>query len=306
MTTPDDLYWDYRALAVDLPDGTSVAGIDVHGYRNAADYAWKTPDGKDGIGGGNKPGPGTISSQFDIDKGLDVAYAALRNKIRQYGTSLGTNMYRIDFPLPGVAVGARQADIVTLWPDMGRPYFGKGDPDLVAEALRLAAAFGLVEPTRAAMQAYADKYLGVDCSGFAGNYLVRLGLSEKWLDTAAIDFAPPANRLTRLEQIKTGTMVVWQNGNHVAVVDRIIMVERKADGTASAVNCWVAESTADRMEADGPASGLNYTPYFFISEGTNKPITALRCLAKSQGGASSPKVWTFGTYSPKVWLANLC
>lgn len=53
---------------------------------------------------------------------------------------------------------------------------GKGSPRDYELALEWAAASGKVpNPTQAAIQAFCDERLGIDCSGFVTNYLVACG-----------------------------------------------------------------------------------------------------------------------------------
>jgi hypothetical protein len=62
-----------------------------------------------------------------------------------------------------------------LWYYARKPFFGKGTPEEAQINLQLAARFGLLKG--GTLQAYCDKYLGLDCNGFVGNYLVH-GLRE--------------------------------------------------------------------------------------------------------------------------------
>lgn len=49
------------------------------------------------------------------------------------------------------------------------PFYGKGSPEDCQITLQLAVLLG--ETTKANLQRYSDKYLGLDCNGFIGNYL---------------------------------------------------------------------------------------------------------------------------------------
>lgn len=49
-----------------------------------------------------------------------------------------------------------------------KAFYGKGSPDEIDTAIWLASRYGRVRPDN--IQAWCDKYLGLDCNGFVGNY----------------------------------------------------------------------------------------------------------------------------------------
>lgn len=60
-----------------------------------------------------------------------------------------------------------------------RAYLGKGSPEEIIDALRLATLCGLIKPGRAGagdLATYVKTYIGLDCNGFVGNYF---GLSPE-------------------------------------------------------------------------------------------------------------------------------
>jgi hypothetical protein len=60
-----------------------------------------------------------------------------------------------------------------------RAYLGKGSPEEIIDALRLASLCGLIKSGRAGasdLATYVSTYIGLDCNGFVGNYF---GLSPE-------------------------------------------------------------------------------------------------------------------------------
>jgi hypothetical protein len=73
-----------------------------------------------------------------------------------------------------------------LWALIRYPYVGKGSPEAIQVALQLAAVDlpdspAIVTPDD--FQSYCDKWFGLDCNGFVGNYLRHEYLSIPWWDT---------------------------------------------------------------------------------------------------------------------------
>ena len=200
--TPLALYSTYRNIKVCLLGHQIILAIDVHEYRN------------------NELG-GSYSTAAGV-----AEFFKLKEKIKVYGNSLGHNLYEIYYPLlkakdrkknPQTAID----DFMLI--DIGLPLYnvfvGKGSPKEIADVLKLAVAFGFVEPGFRSMQTYCDKNIGIDCSGFAANYF---GLTPKEIcNTGASRMAPTAKRITRLEDVRVGTAIVFKSGQHVALVDQI-------------------------------------------------------------------------------------
>src|SRR5204862_3054163 len=105
---------------------------------------------------------------------------------------------------------------VKLWPDLQRPYVGKGSPEEIRQALRVAVHFELVEPYAFSLQAYCDDYIGLDCSGFAAVYY-----GGPWLGKNAAGFLAVGISVTKLEDIRSGDSLLWTNGQHIAVIDQV-------------------------------------------------------------------------------------
>ena len=73
-----------------------------------------------------------------------------------------------------------------LWLLLRYPYAGKGSPEGIQVLLQLASMDGPGAPpivTPEKFQAYCDKWLGLDCNGFVGNYLRHEYQAIPWWDT---------------------------------------------------------------------------------------------------------------------------
>jgi hypothetical protein len=79
------------------------------------------------------------------------------------------------------------------------PYWGKGSPEDCQIVLQLAVKFG--RATKANLQSYCDKHLGLDCNGFVGNYLFRArGDTSAWRADPADDEVGPSSLITTIMQ----------------------------------------------------------------------------------------------------------
>lgn len=275
--TPLALYSTYRNIKVCLLGHQIILAIDVHEYRN-----------------------NELGGSYSTASGV-AEFFKLKEKIKVYGNSLGHNLYEIYYPLlkakdrkknPQTAID----DFMLI--DIGLPLYnvfvGKGSPKEIADVLKLAVAFGFVEPGFRSMQTYCDKNIGIDCSGFAANYF---GLTPKEIcNTGASRMAPTAKRIMRLEDVRVGTAIVFKSGQHVALVDQITNTD-KTDGIVYSIDCKVAESTADQMVEGGPSDGLNYTDYVLLVE-NNKYDPAIFKILRPLSTAKH------GFYGKDVYLAN--
>jgi hypothetical protein len=275
--TPFDLYSAYRNINVRLLGHQFVLSIDVHEYRNNEEK-------------------GSIGTKDGL-----AEYAALYKKIGKHGALMGRNLYEIYYPVMTTADRKKnpQAPIDDyMFVDAGWPFYnvfvGKGSPSEIVTAIKVAVAFGHAEPTLQSIQAYCDKNIGVDCSGFASNFF---GLSaEETVRTGAKVMAPMSKRVRRLEDVRCGTAIVFTNGKHVALVDTITNID-KSNGIAYSIDCKVAESTADKMVEGGPSDGLNYTDYVLLVDNNKYDPTIFKILRPLVGEKH-------GFYGKDVHLAN--
>ncbi len=278
--TPLSLYSAYRNINVRLLGHDLILAIDVHEYRNNE------------LGGSFSTAAGKLE------------HIKLKEKIRAYGNNLGGGLYEIYYPLLKGADRKKnpQTEITDfLLIDLNFPLYnvfvGKGSPKEIADALKLVVAFGFAEPNFHSIQAYCDKYIGVDCSGFAANYF---GLTPKEIcNTGASKMAPMPKRVRRLEDVRVGTAIVFTNGEHVALVDRITNID-KTDGITYALDCKVAESTGDKMVEGGPSDGLNYTDYVLLVTNNKYDPTIFKIIRP----LITSKTAATGIYEREVHLAN--
>jgi len=244
--TPYDYLLKYRNLAVDLVNGIRIFGIDVHEYRNARDVF--DNNGKD-----------DISADHDAAAGWDEAWSKLRAKIAKHGKKVAAGRYQLWLPLAtDKDPEPIQIEEYAETPLLATAFTGKGKPETIAQVLRLAAAFGLVEPTAAAMNDYCTKYIGLDCNGFVGNYLRAVGSTTAGPSTPANTFVPTARRLSKLEDVTYHSVLCWKNAGHVAIIDHMQALQYNA----KSIHCMVCESTGARLDSnDVHTDGLNYTAY---------------------------------------------
>ena len=124
-----------------------------------------------------------------------AAFDALLGKLTDHFAKRGATLTVHVKPALG---GIEHAEFDTwkeLWYYARKPFFGKGTPEEAQITLQLAARFGLLEG--GTVQAYCDKYLGLDCNGFVGNYLDH-GLREgDWQSAEPMGTAYLANKSIR-------------------------------------------------------------------------------------------------------------
>jgi hypothetical protein len=108
---------------------------------------------------------------------------------------------------------------------------GKGSPEDYRLALEWAIKSGKIpNPNTDTVQDYCFKHLGLECSGFATNYLVASGKreysAELLRNTNAASYYDPALAINDSAAILQGDLLVWMKGakaktgpGHIAVVD---------------------------------------------------------------------------------------
>jgi hypothetical protein len=237
--TPHELYQTYRNLNVDLPDGRTIFGLDIHKYRI------NTPDGG--------PVIGTVD-------GLS-AYHDLLAKVAKSGVKRTSKLYSLDVT-DDAATQSCSLFRKIEWIDttaLQRPFVGKGSPEEIRQALRLAVFFKLVGSTKSELQSYCDKNIGLDCSGFAGNLY-----EGDWRDKSANYFRDNGIEVKRLEDVRANDAICWVNDNHIVVIDRVYPANKCLTKGDPVIQCMAAESTAAQMLRDGPMNGLSYTEYSFL------------------------------------------
>ena len=111
---------------------------------------------------------------------------------------------------------------------------GKGSPEEIAIALHLVSRYKLYDKIYASDPAagvrdYCDKYIGLDCNGFVGNYARATG-KAKVPNTPIGSYAPDKVRRTRIEDVKADDVLVWPDNGHIAVIHSIELLSNGPDG----------------------------------------------------------------------------
>lgn len=100
--------------------------------------------------------------------------------------------------------------------DIQRVFGGKGSPTCVANVVWLAARYGRTDAAK--VQTYCDKFTGLDCNGFAGNY---------WgVDPTTEISGYDANRRKEPEDVDAGDALIFYTEGvakpyHIALVDDV-------------------------------------------------------------------------------------
>jgi hypothetical protein len=104
-------------------------------------------------------------------------------------------------------------------------FSGKGSPDEIQAVLKLAARFktklGAAWKDKGSLSESIKQFyynnIGLDCSGFAGNYARAIG-SKYGPDTPILSFAPAGKRVKKLADVAPGDVLVWKNNQHIATL----------------------------------------------------------------------------------------
>jgi len=157
---------------------------------------------------------------------------------------------------------------------------GKGAPEDYQLALEWAVRSKKI-PTvsQATLQTYCDEHLGIDCSGFATNYLIACGKrsysSNLVRNTSAASYFSASRAINDPGRVQQGDLLVWMNGNAV----------KSNPGHVAVVESYVAQSMQGGnmhvVEATG-ATGANpklldsmYTVERIINKGNGVPAMIL-------------------------------
>jgi hypothetical protein len=172
---------------------------------------------------------------------------------------------------------------------------GKGTPEEIVTSLHLVAKYKLYDTKFAADPAagvrdYCDKYIGLDCNGFVGNYARATGRA-KTPDTPINSYAPKTALRSRIEDVRADDVLVWTDFGHIAVIHSIEPLATGPDGKP-ARDCVVAESTAGNPSGGAKTvhGGLQHSTYSIRAVGKDKLFVVERPKGK---GRSS------------VWIAPL-
>jgi hypothetical protein len=140
-----------------------------------------------------------------------AAHDALLGKLRQHFAKAGATLV-IHVKEAGGGVSHEEFDNWRdLWYYARKSFFGKGSPEEAQITLQLADRFGLLPA--GGLQKYCDTYLGLDCNGFVGNYLIHGKAGKDW------EAEPPGSDFLANQGIAT---IVKRNGSQVNTVDELV------------------------------------------------------------------------------------
>ena len=156
-------------------------------------------------------------------------------------------------------------------------FYGKGSPEDIQFTLQVALRTGLVE--HANMQSWCNKHIGIDCSGFVGNYLWHVFRGRRWDlygDGGKKQVVGPNSGIRTMckEPYVTRLSDIARNWNDIFVLascDRRGKVYRRA-GKGSPAHVMITEPCTWRFR-----SGENGT----------EPISVTVCESVSGGPQSS-------------------
>lgn len=104
---------------------------------------------------------------------------------------------------------------------------GGGSPSQIRTVLQLVHLYwkelGLNLGPTPDLQKYVDKYIGLYCTGFVGNFTSEiLGASNKGPSTPIDQFAPQGSRRLSPKDVLKHDVLVWKDGGHIAIINEIL------------------------------------------------------------------------------------
>lgn len=188
----------------------------------------------------------------------------------------------------GSAVHLSNSEVLRrLRPTMMTVHSGKGSPEEIATALHLVAKYKLydkkIADEGAGVRDYCDKYIGLDCNGFVGNYARTIGKS-KVPNTPIGSYASKTNMRTKLEDVQADDVLVWTDHGHIAVIHSIEPLGVGPDGKP-ARDCIVVEATAGNPSGSPTTKhgGLQHSTYSIRRVGADHVFV----VERPKGGSHS-------------------
>jgi hypothetical protein len=176
MRTPVDYYFRYQNITVPSPDGQGdlATGITVDRYRLGSQQAYVD------------------------ERSRLIRKVRADLKIRRKEDPGAVISLRVSTPDGYQDHSFDNGEAEQLSALLRYAYVGKGSPESVQVALQLGAVDlpgspPIVEPEN--FQAYCDKWLGLDCSGFVGNFLRHDYRGVAWADVNETDSEIKSNDL---------------------------------------------------------------------------------------------------------------
>jgi hypothetical protein len=122
-----------------------------------------------------------------------------------------------------------------------RAYSGKGSPAEILDALWLANRFKFVDGP--SLQSYCDRFLGLDCNGFVGNYVGAFGPVNYYDVNPRKEFADVSTGDPLTFYVGARSMKVYE---HIGVVGRILSLASD-------------KLTFNIVQSGGPEDGVQVT-----------------------------------------------
>jgi len=170
-----------------------------------------------------------------------------------------------------------------------KAYDGKGWPEDYEWALTIAVETGTCKANKAAMQHFADKYLGIDCSGFVNAYFQKKGKLKGRRYWTISDYAQRTER-GKLRDVQPDDCLIWvrQDGTLHTGPGHIMLV----DGRKPGLDPDGKDDVLHVVESTGGGIGLNdsyyrRTTHKEIRKGANK-FTIFQMNRSIPG---KPKMW---------------
>ena len=203
-----------------------------------------------------------------------AAYDAMLGKLKHHFAKKAATLTVHVKPVDG---GIEHSEFDTwheVWYYARKAFFGKGSPEEAQITLQLAARFGLLNGGD--LQTYCNDYLGLDCNGFVGNYLVH-GLREQdW------QLAEPMG--TDCLASKTVGEILRNNGAPVMDVDDLVPANTYLMGRVGA-----SGRVIERVEGNAFAHIIITQPGIMsewaYTDGDKVRQVPTMCAVESTGGA---------------------
>jgi hypothetical protein len=166
MRTPVDYYSRYHSITVPALDGGKdlATGIKVDRYRLGAQQPYIDERARLGR---------KVKKDLQLRKQKDPS-AAISVRVSTPGGYEQRDFADLQF-----------ADTDQLWALLRYPFVGKGSPESIQVALQLASVDMKGSPALVApgdFQGYCDRWFGLDCNGFVGNFLRHEYAALPWHD----------------------------------------------------------------------------------------------------------------------------
>jgi len=179
--------------------------------------------------------------------------------------------------LAGALVHLSIPEILKRWRvRMMAVHSGKGSPLEIQVCLHLVAIYGLYDTKKwgtdaaAGVKEYCDKYIGLDCSGFVGNFARDIGAGKE-PNTPISSFAPKGRRRLKLDDVQRNDVLAWTDDGHVAIIDSLGPVVTGPTGKATR-DAVVVEATAGNPSGASATAhgGLQHSTYCLRAIGSDQ------------------------------------